>query len=134
MVGHYNHDDQEAVPPFLRRDRHAQSSRSDTEVAYHSRNILEVLDDAAPRTWSHFTLCDAPDWMNDATQRRLFESVVRTGRPGGVLQYRTVERDSLVERHGMAGRLVPMVSETERATALDRTRQFRGVRYYRIAS
>jgi hypothetical protein len=72
--------------------------------------------------------------MNDATQKRLLEAVIRTGRPGGVLQYRTVERDSLVERHGMAGRLQPMVAETELATALDRTRQFRGVRYYRIAS
>jgi hypothetical protein len=30
--------------------------------------------------------------------------------------------------------LQPMVEETELATALDRTRQFRGVRYYRIAS
>lgn len=134
VVGHYNHEDQEAVPPFLRRDRHEQSSRSDTEVAYHNRNILDVLDGAGPRTWSHFTLCDAPDWMNDETQKRLFEAVVRTGRPGGVLQYRTVERDSLVERHGMADRLKPMVEETAIATNLDRTRQFRGVRYYRIAS
>jgi S-adenosylmethionine-diacylglycerol 3-amino-3-carboxypropyl transferase len=134
VVGHYNHDDQEAVPPFLRRDRHEQSSRSDTEVAYHNRNILEVLDDAGPQTWSHFTLCDAPDWMNDETQKRLFEAVLRTGRPGGVLQYRTVERDSLVERHGMSDELQPMIEETEEATRLDRTRQFRGVRYYRIAS
>jgi S-adenosylmethionine-diacylglycerol 3-amino-3-carboxypropyl transferase len=134
VVGRYNHDDQEAVPPFLRRDRHEQSSRSETTVAYHNRNVLDVLEEAGPATWSHFTLCDAPDWMNDATQKRLLEAVIRTGRPGGVLQYRTVERDSLVERHGMAGRLQPMVAETELATALDRTRQFRGVRYYRIAS
>ena len=134
VVGHYNHDDPEAVPPFLRRDRHEQSSRSDTTVDYHNRNILDVLDDAGPRTWSHYTLCDAPDWMDDRTQKRLFEAVVRTGRPGGVLQYRTVEHDSLVERHGMADELQPMVEETEVATRLDRTRQFRGVRYYRIAS
>lgn len=134
VVGHYNHDDPEAVPPFLRRDRHEQSTRSDTTVDYHNRNILDLLDDAGPRTWSHYTLCDAPDWMNDETQKRLFEAIVRTGRPGGVLQYRTVERDSLVERHGMTDKLRPMVEETEEATRLDRTRQFRGVRYYRIAS
>jgi S-adenosylmethionine-diacylglycerol 3-amino-3-carboxypropyl transferase len=134
IAGRYNHDDQEAVPPFLRQDRHERSSRSETTVAYHNRYIHDVLDEAAPATWSHFTLCDAPDWMADADQRRLFEAVLRTGKPGGVMQYRTVERDSLVERHGMTDRLQPMVHETEMATALDRTRQFRGVRYYRIAS
>ena len=134
IVGRYNHDDQEAIPPFLRKDRHERSSRSSTSVAYHNRNIFEVLGEARPETWSHFTLCDAPDWMSDETQKRLFEAVIRAGRPGGVVQYRTVERDSLIERHGMTDRLQPMVEETELATALDRTRQFRGVRYYRIAS
>jgi S-adenosylmethionine-diacylglycerol 3-amino-3-carboxypropyl transferase len=134
VVGHYNHDDQEALPPFLRRDRHERSSRSDTAVAFHERDVLQVLEEAPPRTWSHVTLCDAPDWMPDAAQRRLFEAVIRAGKPGGVLQYRTVERDSLVERHGLARRLAPMVEETEAATALDRTRQFRGVRYYRIVA
>ena len=72
--------------------------------------------------------------MSDAAQKRLFEAVIRAGRDGGVLQYRTVERGSLVERHGLTGRLQPMVPETEMATALDRTRQFRGVRYYRIVN
>ncbi len=134
VAGRYNHDDQEAVPPFLRQDRHERSSRSETTVAYHNRYIHDVLDEAKARTWSHFTLCDAPDWMADADQKRLFEAVLRTGKPGGVMQYRTVERDSLVERHGMTDRLQPMVHETQMATALDRTRQFRGVRYYRIAS
>ena len=134
VAGRYNHDDQEAIPPFLRQDRHERSSRSETTVSYHNRYIHDILDEAKPNTWSHFTLCDAPDWMADADQKRLFEAILRTGKPGGVMQYRTVERDSLVERHGMTDRLQPMEEETRLATALDRTRQFRGVRYYRIAS
>ncbi len=134
IAGHYNHDDQDAIPPFLRRDRHERSRDSSTSVSYHHRSIFDVLHGAQPRTWSHFTLCDAPDWMSDAAQKRLFEAVIRAGRDGGVLQYRTVERGSLVERHGLTGRLQPMVPETEMATALDRTRQFRGVRYYRIVN
>jgi S-adenosylmethionine-diacylglycerol 3-amino-3-carboxypropyl transferase len=134
IVGHYNDDDQDAIPPFLRKDRHERSRCSGTSVAYHHRSIFDVLRDAQPKTWSHFTLCDAPDWMSDAAQKRLFQAVLRAGRDGGVLQYRTVERTSLVERHGLADRLQPMVMETEMATALDRTRQFRGVRYYRIVN
>ena len=132
MVGHYNHEDERAVPPFLRRDRHERSRRAPTEVAFHPRNVFDVLDEAGPHRWSHFTLCDAPDWMPHATQRRLFDAVLRSSRQGGVLQYRTVENDSLVERHGLEKHFVPMREETAEATALDRTRQFRGVRYYRI--
>lgn len=132
IVGHYDHEDQGAVPPFLRRDRHERSYRAPTEVSYHRRNVFEVLDEAGPNSWSHFTMCDAPDWMSDAAQKRLFQSVIRTGKDGGVLQYRTVEDDSLVERHGFGKHLQLMVDETKMATAMDRTRQFRGVRYYRI--
>jgi S-adenosylmethionine-diacylglycerol 3-amino-3-carboxypropyl transferase len=132
IVGHYNHEDQKAIPPFLRKDHHERSRGSSTSVAYHHRSIFDVLDEAQPSTWSHFTLCDAPDWMSDSAQKRLFQAVIRAGRDGGVLQYRTVERTSLVERHGLADRLQPMVAETEMATALDRTCQFGGVRYYRI--
>jgi S-adenosylmethionine-diacylglycerol 3-amino-3-carboxypropyl transferase len=134
VAGRYNHEDQEAVPPYLRKDRHERSSRSETTVSYHNRYIHDILDEAKAETWSHFTLCDAPDWMCDADQKRLFEAIVRTGKPGGVMQYRTVELDSLVERAGMSDKLIPMEYETQMATALDRTRQFRGVRYYRIAS
>ncbi len=134
IVGRYNHDDQHAIPPFLRKDHHERSCGSGTSVAYHHRSIFDVLDEAKPRTWSHFTLCDAPDWMSDVAQKRLFQAVIRAGRDGGVLQYRTVERTSLVERHGLTHRLQPMLAETELATALDRTRQFRGVRYYRIVN
>jgi S-adenosylmethionine-diacylglycerol 3-amino-3-carboxypropyl transferase len=134
IAGHYNHDDQQAMPPFLRKDHHERSCGSNTTVSYHHKSIFDVLDEAEPKTWSHFTMCDAPDWMSDAAQERLFRAVIRAGRDGGVLQYRTVERSSLVERHGLADRLQPMIPETEMATALDRTRQFRGVRYYRIVN
>jgi S-adenosylmethionine-diacylglycerol 3-amino-3-carboxypropyl transferase len=132
IVGHFNHEDERAVPPYLRRDRHERSLRAPTEVAFHPRDILDVLDEAGPRTWSHFTLCDAPDWMPHAVQKRLFDAVLRASRDGGVMHYRTVEAESLVMRHGLEKHLVPMREETAKATALDRTRQFRGVRYYRI--
>ena len=132
IVGHYNHEDPKAVPPYLRRDRHERSLRAPTEVAFHPRNVFDVLDESSPRRWSHFTLCDAVDWMPHAAQKRLFDAVLRASRDGGVLHYRTVETDSLVERHGMEKHFVPMREETAEATALDRTRQFRGVRYYRI--
>jgi S-adenosylmethionine-diacylglycerol 3-amino-3-carboxypropyl transferase len=132
IAGHFDHHAEGAVPPYLRRGHHERSYRSPTQVRYHRRNIFEVLGDGGKDQWSHFTFCDAPDWMTDEAQQRLFREVLRTGREGGVLQYRSVERDSLVARHGLDRHLVPMREETASATAADRTRQYRGVNFYRI--
>lgn len=132
LAGHYPHDDTDAAPPYLRRDRHERSLGSPTVVAYHKRDILSVLRDAGPRTWSHFTLCDAPDWMSAAQQRDLFLAIHRTSRDGGVMMYRSVETESLIARHGLERRFERMNAESDAATRMDRTRQYRSVAYYRI--
>jgi S-adenosylmethionine-diacylglycerol 3-amino-3-carboxypropyl transferase len=133
IAGHYNHEDPDAVPPFLRKSRHERSLGSPTVTRFHRRNIFSVLGDAGRKTWSHYTLCDAPDWMPASTQRKLFDEIIRTSRDGAVVQYRTVERHSLVERHGLEKRLQPMVDVSAMATQLDRSRLFNRVDFYRVA-
>lgn len=132
IAGHYNHDEPDAVPPYLRRDRHARSFGAPTRVNYHRRDIFAVLADAGPKTWSHYTLCDAPDWMPPAAQKRLFDEILRTSRDGGIVMYRSVERDSLITRHGLERRLQPLADRSAAAARLDRSRQYQGVNYYRI--
>lgn len=132
LAGHYNHELPDAVPPYLRRDRHARSFSSPTRVNYHRRDIFAVLADAPRATWSHFTLCDAPDWMPPDAQRRLLAEIVRTGRDGGVVAYRSVGHDSLVARHGFGARLQPLEASSAAAARLDRSRQYQRVNYYRI--
>ena len=132
IAGDYNHSLPDAVPPYLRSDRHARSCHAPTEVRYHCRNVFDVLADAGPATWSHFTLCDAPDWLQPAAQARLLREIVRTGRDGGVVAYRSVQPDSLVERHGLGERLQPLVASSSAAVRLERSRQYQRVNYYRI--
>lgn len=132
IAGEYNHDDPAAVPPYLRRERHARSYGSPTRLRFHHRNIFDVLADAGPWTWSHYTLCDAPDWMTPAQQRRLFAEVLRTSRDGGVLAYRSVEPVSLVQRLGLDRRLRPLTEASADATRRDRSRQYESINYYRI--
>jgi S-adenosylmethionine-diacylglycerol 3-amino-3-carboxypropyl transferase len=132
VAGRFNHDHPDAVPPYLRRDRHERSLGAPTDVRFHRRNIFDVLAEAGRGTWSHYTLCDAPDWMPAAAQRRLFDEIHRTSSDGAVVVYRSVEPDSIVERHGLLDRFRPMEPEIAFATQHDRTRIFRRIGYYRV--
>jgi len=132
LSNQFNHEHPDAAPPYLRKDRHERSLDAPTTVRYHRRNIFDVLEDAGPNTWSHFMFCDAPDWMPPEVQKRLLEDVFRTSRDGGVMLYRSVEDDCMVERHNMTHRFVPMTEESAIASDLDRTRQYRRVNFYRI--
>ena len=132
IAGQYNHDVPDAVPPFVRKDRHERSFNSPTQTTYHRRNIFDVLAQAERNTWSHYTLCDAPDWMPEATQRKLFDEILRTSRDGAVVQYRSVEKESIVERLGFDKRIQPMVDVFIAATELDRSKLFNRVGFYRV--
>jgi S-adenosylmethionine-diacylglycerol 3-amino-3-carboxypropyl transferase len=132
FTGRFNAEDEEALPPYLRQDRHARSLDAPTKVHYHHRNVFNVLDDGAPGTWSHFVLCDALDWMAEPVQHRLLTSILRTSREGGVLQYRSVEPHSIVQRLGLERHFQRMEAVSNEATVLDRTCQYRSVNLYRI--
>ncbi len=135
FTGRFDTEDQEALPPYLRADRHQRSRSSPTQVRYHHRNIFDVLEGGRPGTWSHFSLCDAPDWMPEPTQRKLLQEVLRTSRDGAVLQYRSVEPAepaSIVRRLGLERHFQRMQVASRQATELDRTCQYRSVNLYRI--
>lgn len=131
-AGHYNHDHPDAVPPYLRAEHHKRSLESPTETFYHRNNIFNVLGQAGPSTWSHYTLCDAMDWMPWQTQKTLLEEIHRTSRDGGILQYRSVLDESLVKRHELDDRFILIDERSDLASKLDRSRQYRRVNFYRI--
>ncbi|MGD0677442.1 MAG: DUF3419 family protein [Polyangiaceae bacterium] len=132
VAGHFNHARPDAVPPFLRRDHHEAAVGAKTDVRFHHRNIFDVLGAAGPKSWTHYTLLDAPDWMPNDVQRKLLDEIVRTSADGAVMLHRSVEEACLPERHGMDRHFRPMSEATELATRLDRTRQFRRVSFYRV--
>lgn len=132
LTGRFNHAHPEAVPPYLRRDRHEGSLHSPTEVQFHHRNIFRILGDAGPRTWSHYTLCDAPDWMSEPVERRLLDEIWRTSREGAVVLYRSVEPDSFIQRIDEGRRFEHLEDISKAATLADRTRQYRRVDFFRV--
>jgi S-adenosylmethionine-diacylglycerol 3-amino-3-carboxypropyl transferase len=132
LAGQYNHDHPDAVPPYLRRDRWENSQKAPTRLNFHNRNIFDVLGEGQRNQWSHFTFCDAPDWMPEPVQQKLLDEVLRTGRDGGIMLYRTVEDDCIVDRLGMHRHLRRLEPESEEASRLDRSRQYRHVHFYQI--
>ena len=132
VAGDFNHACRDAVPPFLRRDHHVASLHAETELRFHHRGILDVLGDAGPHTWTHYTLCDAPDWMAPDVQRKLVREIFRTSADGAVLLHRSVEEVNLPGCDAVGRHFRPMTEATEVATRLDRTRQYRRVAFYRI--
>ena len=133
VTGHFNHDHPDAVPPYLRLSRHERSSReSPTRVAFHHGNIFDRLRAAGPGTWTHYTLCDAPDWMPRTVQQRLLDEIYRTSCDGAVVLVRSVEPDSFVERLDNGRRFELIEEASSRAAVEDRSRQYRRVDFFRV--
>lgn len=134
LVGQFNHDNPEAVPPYLRRDRHEAAQDAPTLTRFHHGNLFSVLESAGPRTWSHYTLLDAPDWMPSSVQRQLLTHIERTARPGARVLMRSVHHHDIVERNGMSDRFTYLPDISAQATAQDRSRQYKRVAFYDVAS
>lgn len=132
VAGHFNHDCPEAVPPYLREDHHDLSRRADTSINFIRGNIFDTLRQAGPNTWTHYTLCDAVDWMPAPVQRELFREIRRTSVDGARVLYRTVEEESLAERHNITRQLVLDETASNLASLQDRTRQYRRVNFYNV--
>jgi S-adenosylmethionine-diacylglycerol 3-amino-3-carboxypropyl transferase len=132
IAGQYNHENKDAVPPYLRRDRWERSLGSPTRMNYHHRNIFDVLGEGGRNQWSHYTFCDAPDWMPPPVQQKLLNEVLRTSRDGAIMLYRTVEDDSIVDRLNMHRNFKRLDAESDAAGLADRSRQYRHVHFYQV--
>lgn len=132
VAGHFNHGNPDAVPPYLRRDRHERSTESPTSVHFHHGNIFDRLESAGTKTWSHYTLCDAPDWMPPKVQKRLLDEIFRTSQDGAVVLARSVEEDSFIDRIDQGRRFKLIEDASAKATVEDRSRQYRRVDFFRV--
>lgn len=132
VAGTFNHDRPDAAPPFVRAVNHERSIRANTRLSFHHASILDRLALAPTATWSHFMLCDAVDWMPEPVQRRLFADVHRTAREGATVLCRSVEDGSIVERLGLESKFRLRSADSDMASKLDRTRQYRRVNFYEV--
>jgi S-adenosylmethionine-diacylglycerol 3-amino-3-carboxypropyl transferase len=130
MAGHFNHDQIEAVPPFLRPDRFERSCAAPTQVRFLPSNVFRVLGHAKPDTWSHYNFSDVIDWMPERAQRRLLVEAHRTSREGARLLYRTVEDACLVERLGLGDKWRRIEPASTLGSTEERSRLYRRTNLY----
>lgn len=133
-AGHFNHDNNEGLPPYLRRDWHEQSQGADVPVRYHNDNMINVMKRAGANSWSHYILSDASDWMPRPVQREMLNQIARTARPGAVVLRRTVENDCIIENNNLTDRFERLAAPSDYATKMDRSRQFQRIDLYRLRS
>jgi S-adenosylmethionine-diacylglycerol 3-amino-3-carboxypropyl transferase len=131
-TGGFDHRREDAVPPYLRRDRFEKSQGAPTQMNWHRGNLFELVESAERGQWTHATLCDAVDWMPTPVQRRLFDGLRRAVEPGGTVLIRSVDDDDPVEEAGAAGFLIKQPI-SEWASKSDRSCQYRQVNVYRVA-
>jgi S-adenosylmethionine-diacylglycerol 3-amino-3-carboxypropyl transferase len=132
-AGQFDHHNAEAVPPYLRRSRFERSQGAPTTLRFRHGNVFDTLAEAGPNRWSHYTLCDAVDWMAPEVQQRLFREIRRTGRPGALVLMRSVEDDDPVTSAGATDWLQKLPVSSQ-ATLADRSRQYRQANLYRLSA
>jgi len=134
VTGGFAPEGSEGLPPYLRADRFARSREAETRVRFHRGSLFDRLAVAGPSTWSHYSLLDAPDWLDRDSERRLLQEIRRTGREGAIVLHRSVEDGCLFDRHHEGRHFERLSPESSLASALDRTRQYRHVWLHRLAS
>ena len=132
IAGAFNHERPDAVPPYLRKERHDVSYGAPTQVNFHRGNIFHRLEAAGSNTWSHYTLCDAPDWMPEKVQQNLLDEIFRTSRDGAIVLARSVQEESFIDRLDGRKRFHLMEEASNVSTLEDRSRQYRRVDFYRV--
>lgn len=132
VAGFFDPEVEDCAPPYLRRERHQRALGAPTDLRLHRRSVIDYLRTRSPRSFTHFTLLDVPDWLNAEEQSHLFSEVLRTAADGALVLTRSVEERCPVERLGLSRRLVLDPKKTAVATERDRTRQYRAVRFYRV--
>lgn len=131
-AGHYNHDHPEAVPPYLRRKSHETSKQAPTSFGFHHRSIFNVLEDAQPNTWTHYSLCDAVDWMPREVQLRLLNEILRTALPGAMVLMRSVDNKNIVEECGLEKRFRHLAPQSRQASLDERSCQYQRVDFFQV--
>ncbi len=133
-AGHYNHANPDAVPPYLRKEAHLSSREAESKFLFHHESIFNVLEKGGPNTWTHYSLCDAIDWMPRPVQSKLLTEIGRTAQPGSRVLLRSVEDRDIIVECGFEDKFRRLVPESERARVEDRSCQYQRVDFYEVVA
>lgn len=131
-TGRFNHEREQCLPLFLRREQHARALGSPTDVRYVHDTLFSVLRRAADDSWSHFCLSDVLDWISDSARGPLLRDVYRTAKPGARVICRTVEDATIVGELGLAHKFRLIEPFSTEASRVERSCLYRRVNCYEV--
>lgn len=133
FTGGFNHDRQDAVPPYLRKDSFLSAQKNKrTRINFHHNNLFDVLKNKPDNSLTHFNFLDVPDWLTRHAQETLLKEILRTSKDRGIFLQRTVKRDSFIEKSDLKGHFELLKDVSNLASNEDRSCCYKRVNYYRI--
>lgn len=132
LFGEFNHELEDSLPPWVRRDRFENAQDYDGSTHFHRRNLFQVLESAGSQTWTHYSLLDMPDWLSEAEQANLAKEILRTSRDGAMVLYRSVTEDNWLSRYEQGKRFHYQEEDSAAASEGDRSCLYSHVRFYRV--
>jgi S-adenosylmethionine-diacylglycerol 3-amino-3-carboxypropyl transferase len=132
LTGEFNHENPNAVPPYLRAESHQRALVAPTQVGFHRESLQRMLAAATPGQWSHFSLCDVLDWLPADAQRQVLRRIARVGGPDALVLTRSVEGGCVVDRVGLSDLYERVEPASSRASEQERTRLYGRVNVYRV--
>lgn len=128
----FNHQDNLAIPPYLRRDFYAKSLLSETEIAFHHGKIEKVLSDRPADYWSYVNLSDILDWMNDRQKNDIMKLLYQKVTAGAIVLIRSVEDIDFIERFNLQDQFSLLQDISDRASREDRSCLYNRVNFYQV--
>lgn len=93
----YDHQFKKAVPDYLKAENFLTIRQHAHQVETHLTSLIDYLAVQPERSFDRFVFLDAQDWMSSSVLNQLWQQILRVGRPGSRIIFRTAAADSPLE-------------------------------------
>ncbi len=125
------------LPPYLQSHRFDKLRRRASDMSVVHASLTEHLAGRPAGSLDAYVLLDAQDWMTDAQLGALWSEIVRTGRPGARVIFRTAGEETILPGRVPEAILARFAYDRERCRVLttqDRSSIYGGFHLYTLIS
>lgn len=94
----YDHQNRVAVPDYLKAEHYETIKYQLNKVETHVTSLIAFLKEQPASSIDRFVFLDAQDWMNDQVLTDLWTEVLRVGKFGARVIFRTASTDSPLDK------------------------------------
>jgi S-adenosylmethionine-diacylglycerol 3-amino-3-carboxypropyl transferase len=131
----YDLENRQAVPDYLKEDGYQIRKQAAGRVQTVATSLTAYLHQQPDQSLDRFVLLDSQDWMRPAELVELWTEIVRTGRPGTRVIFRTGASASPVETvlpKNLRQRFIYELELSQELHRLDRSAIYGGFHLYRM--